>query len=134
MTALLRAGATGAGESWQEVRVSLGADAEVSGRLSFTTATRIEGRLKGEIRSVDLLVVGPQAQVHASVHAQVLIVLGHIEGNVVCTERLEIRSGGHLLGDVATPALVIAEGAFFEGLCQMETAAAAEQAPSPDYS
>ena len=59
MSALLRAGGTGPGDSWQDVRVSLGSDAEVSGRLSFTTATRIEGRLKGEIRSVDLLVVGP---------------------------------------------------------------------------
>ncbi len=127
MTALLRAGTTGAGDSWQEVRVSLGADAEVSGRLSFTTATRIEGKLKGEIRSVDLLVVGPQAQVQATVHAHVLIVLGQIEGNVMCTDRLEIRPGGRLLGDVETRALVIAEGGYFEGQCRMETVVVTEQ-------
>ncbi len=130
MSALLRAGTTGAGETWQEVRVSLGADAEVSGRLSFTTATRIEGRLKGEIRSVDLLVVGPEAQVHATVHAQVLIVLGHIHGNVISTERVEIRPGGRILGDIDTHALVIAEGGYFEGQCRMPGASDAAVVPA----
>lgn len=131
MTALLRAGTTGAGDSWQEVRVSLGADAEVSGRLSFTTATRIEGRLKGEIRSVDLLVVGPQAQVQATVHAHVLIVLGQIEGDVICSERVEIRPGGRILGDIETRSLVVAEGGHFDGQCRMEIAAADDRAAVP---
>ena len=34
-------------QGWQDVRVSLGADAEVSGKLSFATATRIEGDCYG---------------------------------------------------------------------------------------
>ena len=122
MSALLRAGGTGPGDSWQDVRVSLGSDAEVSGRLSFTTATRIEGRLKGEIRSVDLLVVGPEAHVQATVHAHVLVVLGQIHGDVTCTERVEIRPGGRVLGDISTRALVIAEGGRFEGNCRMPDA------------
>jgi len=119
MSALLRAGGTGGGESWREVRVSLGSDAEVSGRLSFTTATRIEGRLRGELRSVDLLVVGPEAHVQAAVQAQVLVVLGEIQGDVTCTERIEIRQGGSVLGDITTRGLVIEEGGRFEGTCRM---------------
>ena len=119
MSPILRPEGTGGGESWRDVRVSLGSDAEVSGRLSFTTATRIEGRLKGEVRSVDLLVVGPEAHVQASVHAQVLIVLGEIRGNVTCSERLEIRQGGIVVGDVETEGLVIEEGGRFDGCCRM---------------
>ncbi len=121
MSALLRAGGTGGGESWRDVRVSLGSDAEVSGRLSFTTATRIEGRLRGELRSVDLLVVGPEAHVQATVQAQVLVVLGEIQGDVTCTERIEIRQGGSVLGDITTRGLVIEEGGRFEGTCRMRT-------------
>src|SRR4029077_1126945 len=45
---------------WEDVRVSLGSDAEVTGKLSFASPTRVEGKLKGEIRASDLLVVGPQ--------------------------------------------------------------------------
>lgn len=133
MSALLRTGGHGGGDSWREIRVSLGSDAEVSGRLSFTTATRIEGRLKGEVRSVDLLVVGPQAHVEAKVHAQVLVVLGEIQGDVTCTERLDIRKGGRVFGDVKTRALVIEDGGRLEGSCQMRGVSELEES-SPDRS
>src|SRR5438094_9217947 len=62
--------------AWQDVRVSLGPDAEVTGKLSFATPTRIEGKLKGELRASDLLIIGAQAVVQANVHAEKLIVLG----------------------------------------------------------
>ena len=91
------------GNAWQEVRVSLGPDAEVTGKLSFTVPTRIEGKLKGEVRATDLLVVGPQAIVHASVQAEKLIVLGEIRGEVRQASRVEICTGGRLFGDVEMP-------------------------------
>jgi cytoskeletal protein CcmA (bactofilin family) len=119
MNALLRPGGTGGGDSWRDVSVSLGSDAEVSGRLSFTTATRIEGRLRGEVKSADLLVVGPQAEVRASVQADVLVVLGKIYGNVTRAERVEIRNGGLVFGDIHTHSLVVEEGGVFDGDCRM---------------
>ena len=129
MSALLRPGGTGGGDSWRAVRVSLGSDAEVSGRLSFTTATRIEGRLRGEIRSIDLLVVGPEAVVHASVQAEVLVVLGQIYGDVTRAERVEIRPGGRILGNINTRSLVVVEGGLFEGSCRMSGRAHGEEPP-----
>jgi cytoskeletal protein CcmA (bactofilin family) len=99
--------------------VSLGPDAEVTGKLSFTTPTRIEGRLKGEIRATDLLVVGPQAQVQATVRAEKLIVLGEIEGQVEGASRVEICAGGRLIGDVETKCLVVEEGGTLEGNSRM---------------
>src|SRR5207237_1085075 len=105
--------------AWQEVRVSLGPDAEVTGKLSFATPTRIEGKLKGEVRASDLLVVGPQAIVQANVQADKLVVLGEIRGQVLGANRIEICAGGRLYGDVETKALVIHEGATFEGRAKM---------------
>ncbi|TMA38393.1 MAG: polymer-forming cytoskeletal protein [Deltaproteobacteria bacterium] len=107
------------GNAWQEVRVSLGPDAEVTGKLSFTVPTRIEGKLKGEVRATDLLVVGPQAIVHASVQAEKLIVLGEVRGEVRHAARVEICTGGRLFGDVETKCLVIQEGATFDGNSRM---------------
>src|SRR5580765_4640315 len=86
--------------AWQDVRVSLGPDAEVTGKLSFATPTRIEGKLKGEVRASDLLVVGPQAIVQANVQADKLVVLGEIRGQVLGASRIEICAGGKLYGDV----------------------------------
>ena len=106
-------------QGWQDVRVSLGADAEVSGKLSFATATRIEGKLKGEIRSTDILVIGPSAVVQATVRADRLIILGEVHGEVQGATRIQICAGGKLFGDVETRGLIIDEGGLFEGRCKM---------------
>jgi len=104
---------------WQDVRVSLGPDAEVTGKLSFATPTRIEGKLKGELRATDLLVIGAQAVVQANVHAEKLVVLGEVRGQVQGASRVEICSGGRLYGDIETKCLVVQEGATFEGRSKM---------------
>ena len=109
-------------QNWQDVRVSLGVDAEVSGKLSFATATRIEGKLKGEIRSSDILVIGPSAVVQATIRADRLIILGQVHGEVQGATRIQICAGGKLFGDVETGGLVIEEGGLFEGHCRMGTA------------
>lgn len=114
---------------WEDVRVSLGSDAEVTGKLSFVNATRIEGKLKGEVRAADLLVVGPQAVVQATVRAGKLVVLGEVRGEVLGATRVEVCAGGRLYGDVETQSLVIQEGATFEGRSRMRGAAEAAAGP-----
>lgn len=115
--------------TWQDVRVSLGPDAEVTGKLSFATPTRIEGKLKGEVRASDLLVIGPQAVVQADVRAEKLVVLGEVRGQVQGANRVEICRGGRLYGDIETKSLVIQEGATFEGKSRMGHAPAVASAP-----
>ena len=117
-------------QGWQDVRVSLGADAEVSGKLSFATATRIEGKLKGEIRSTDILVIGPSAVVQATVRADRLIILGEVHGEVQGATRIQICAGGKLFGDVETRGLVIDEGGLFEGRCKMGGATGGDGKPA----
>lgn len=116
---------------WEDIRVSLGPDAEVTGKLSFATPTRIEGKLKGEIKATELLVVGPHAQIEASVEAAELIVMGDIQGEVHATTRVEICNGGKVLGDVHTKTLVIREGATFDGYCRMAQATATTRVAAP---
>jgi cytoskeletal protein CcmA (bactofilin family) len=119
--------------SWQDVRVSLGPDAQVTGKLSFATPTRIEGKLKGELHASDLLIIGTQAVVQANVHAEKLIVLGEVRGQVAGASRVEICAGGRLFGDIETKCLVVQEGATFEGRSRMsgEPGAAGERPEPP---
>src|SRR3989475_1628075 len=99
--------------AWQDVRVSLGPDAEVTGKLSFATPTRIEGKLKGELRASDLLIIGAQAVVQANVHAEKLIVLGEVRGQVEGASRVEICAGGGPFGGIEAKGLVAPEGGGF---------------------
>jgi len=101
------------------LRPSLGADTVVSGRLSFTVPTRIDGKLRGEVRASDLLVVGEAGFIEGIVRALKLVVLGEVRGEVQGAERVEIGPGGRLMGTVETHSLVVKEGGCLDGDCRI---------------
>jgi len=101
------------------LRPSLGPDTSVSGRLSFTVPTRIDGRLRGEVRASELLVVGEDAVVEGTVRALKLLVLGEVRGEVRGAVRVEIGPGGRLMGTVETQSLVVREGGCLDGDCRI---------------
>src|SRR5207249_2044816 len=69
------------------LRPSLGPETSVSGRLSFTMPTRIDGKLRGEVRATDLLLIGEQGYIEGIIRAPKLIVLGEVRGEVRGAER-----------------------------------------------
>jgi cytoskeletal protein CcmA (bactofilin family) len=101
------------------VRSSLGPDTVVSGRLSFTAPTRIDGTLRGEVRATDLLVIGEKGFIDGVVRAQRLIVLGEVRGEVREAERVEICRGGRLFGVVEARSLVVKDGGCLDGDCSI---------------
>jgi cytoskeletal protein CcmA (bactofilin family) len=69
--------------------------------------------------------------VDGDVHVGTAIVNGHINGNIVAGQRVELRVGAHVEGDITTPALVLEEGVVFDGNCKMMSGEiAAEQKSS----
>lgn len=103
----------------QTLRSSLSKDTSVTGKLSFNSPTRIDGRLKGEVHANDLLVVGEDAYVDGIVRAQKLIVLGEIHGEVMVAEHAEIAAGAKVTGRIEAAVLVVREGAFLDGDCKI---------------
>jgi cytoskeletal protein CcmA (bactofilin family) len=104
---------------FREVRTVLDQGTQINGKLSFAAPTRIEGRLRGEVRASDLLEVGASGVVHGSIWAKNLIVAGEVRGQVFVSERVEIQPGGRLYGFVETRTFVITEGALFDGDIRM---------------
>jgi cytoskeletal protein CcmA (bactofilin family) len=104
---------------WREIRTFLDPGTQVSGKLNFTTPTRIDGRLRGEVRASDLLVIAPGGQLQGTVWPTSLVVAGEVRGQILRAERVEIQPGGRVTGLIETKCLVIAEGANFEGDCRM---------------
>ncbi len=100
---------------YREVRTVLDNGTQVNGKLSFAAPTRMEGRLRGEVRATDLLEVGPSGVVHGSIWAKSLVVAGEVRGQAFVTDRVEIQAGGRIYGRVETKTLVITEGALFDG-------------------
>jgi cytoskeletal protein CcmA (bactofilin family) len=97
----------------------LGKGSRIVGKLSFEGPARIEGNVEGEILAQDTLTIGEGAVVNAQITGSAVIIHGRVTGDVTARKRLEIRAPGRLIGNIATPNLVIHEGVVFEGQCAM---------------
>lgn len=104
----------------ERVTSVLGAGIIWRGSLNGKGGVRVEGTFEGEINLNGLLVVGETGRITCeNVQANTVIVAGAIRGNITA-EKLEIRSTGHVWGDVTIVAFSTEEGAFLRGNITME--------------
>ena len=89
-------------------------EATWEGKLATQGDIRVEGVLRGEVETGATLYVNAKARIEGTVHARSIKLAGEIEGQVVCTDRLEILPGGSARGEIETATLVVHEGAFID--------------------
>ena len=92
---------------------------EFEGKLTFEGTVRIDGKFKGEIVSDATLVVGESGKVDADVNIGSISISGEVNGNIKAQKRVEIHAPATVRGNIETPVIIIEEGVFFEGQCQM---------------
>jgi cytoskeletal protein CcmA (bactofilin family) len=102
-----------------EILSILGDGVEMSGDLSFIHGLRVDGLVKGKIRSESTLVIGPTGKVEAEATIRKISINGEFRGVIHASDRIEIRKEGKVYGDLYTPCLIIEAGALFEGKCNM---------------
>ncbi len=105
---------------------------QIEGKYTFNGTVMLNGKFSGEIQTNDTLIVGEKGVVNAIVRAGVIIVSGEFVGNVVATERIELRGTARVFGDVEAPVVVVEEGVVFEGRCRMNKVKPVEALPAPD--
>ena len=110
----------------------LDSGSDVQGELRFEASFRVDGKFTGTVVSEGDLMVGQGGEVEGELRVGRVFVSGTVRGNVSALRRVQIAAGGKVFADVATPSLVIEDGAFFEGRCAMtrEERAAAPEAGS----
>ena len=112
--------------------VNIGKSVVIKGELNGSEDLTIEGQVEGKIELKDhLLTIGPNGRIKAQVFAKTVIVLGEVNGNVSASEKVEIRDGGSVDGDIISPRVAIAEGAHFRGSVDMQRKASAATPPAP---
>ncbi|MBI4263965.1 MAG: polymer-forming cytoskeletal protein [Acidobacteria bacterium] len=101
--------------------VNIGKSVVIKGELNGSEDLTIEGHVEGKIELKDhVLTIGPNGKIKAQVFAKSVIVLGEVNGNVTATEKVDIRDGGSVDGDLVSPKVAIAEGAHFRGSVDMQ--------------
>src|SRR6187399_1386201 len=101
--------------------VNIGKSVVIKGELNGSEDLTIEGQVEGKIELKDhALTIGPNGKIKAQVFAKAVIVLGEVNGNVTASEKVDIRDGGSVDGDIIAPRVAIAEGAHFRGSVDMQ--------------
>ena len=96
-------------------------DAKLSGVLKFKKPLKIHGHFSGDIEGNSTLFLGSNSVLEANLKIRSLILEGKLTGNVVASEKAELRRGATLVGDIKVPKLEISEGVVFDGQCEMQT-------------
>jgi len=103
--------------------VNIGKSVIIKGELNGSEDLTIEGQVEGKIElRQNVLTIGPNAKIKATVIAKTIVVEGSVHGNVTATERIDIRDKGSVEGDLSSPRVAIADGAHFRGSIDMQQA------------
>jgi cytoskeletal protein CcmA (bactofilin family) len=94
---------------------SIDATTQLSGKLRCEDTIRIDGRVKGEIRCEKTVFVGEAASVEATIQADAVAISGEVKGDISAVRKITLESTARVTGDLATPGIVIEEGAKLEG-------------------
>jgi cytoskeletal protein CcmA (bactofilin family) len=99
----------------------IGKNLRIKGELSGMEPLHISGSITGTISLAgNLVTVGDDGEVIAQITAGNLNVSGKVRGNVKAEDRVEIRAGGSVLGEVTAPRIHVEDGAFLQGRVHLQ--------------
>lgn len=103
-------------------QATIGRTLVIKGEISGAEALYIDGRIEGKISLPDNRVtIGRNGSVQANITAREVVVMGKVNGNIDCTDRVDIRSEGSVTGDVSTIRISVEDGAVLKGGIQVRS-------------
>jgi cytoskeletal protein CcmA (bactofilin family) len=113
-----------------EVESLIGEHTSFEGTLRTEGSVRLLGSIQGEIESKATIIVEERARVTARLTAQQVTVAGQVDGQIYCEGRVEIRPTGRVTGEINAGALIVQEGAYFDGNSRMAAPGSASASSS----
>ncbi len=90
----------------------------IVGEITFDKSARIDGvvrgNLTGSLSKKNVLIIGPQAEIHGDIKCSSLVVLGLIKGNI-SSSYVEIRASAKIQGDVTYETIEMYQGSELTG-------------------
>jgi cytoskeletal protein CcmA (bactofilin family) len=103
----------------------IGKSIVISGEVKGSEDLIVDGRVEGTISlSESRLTIGPNANVSADLSAKDVLIMGHVQGNVVASGRVELRAGCTMEGDIRALRLAVEDNAVFRGKVDLTQGAA----------
>ncbi len=101
-------------------QATIGRTLFIKGEISGSEALYIDGRIEGTITMPESRVtIGRNGKVDASIQAREVVVMGKVNGNIQCSDRVDIRAEGSVTGDISTARISVEDGAALKGGIQV---------------
>jgi cytoskeletal protein CcmA (bactofilin family) len=121
----------------ESVDTLIGVKTQIQGDLEFSGGLRIDGKLTGNLKSVDgansTLVLSETAHVEGNINVAHVIINGRVNGNIIASERVILQPKAVIKGDVRYRTVEMALGASVNGALVCEEAGP-KQVNSPTQS
>ena len=97
-------------------QASIGKSLVIKGEVTGSESLYIDGRVEGSINLPgNRVTIGRNGTVAANINAREVVIVGKVRGNLVASDRVDIRNEGSLTGDVVAQRISIEDGAYFKG-------------------
>jgi cytoskeletal protein CcmA (bactofilin family) len=94
----------------------IGKSVVICGEVKGSEDLIVDGRVEGTVTlSESRLTIGATANVAADLSAKDVLILGHVQGNVIASGRVELRAGCVVEGDIRALRLAVEDNAIFRG-------------------
>ena len=113
-----------------ENQTIISAETRISGEVRGDEDLIVRGRIDGKVQVTQTLTVEKGAIVQADVDVRHLVVSGTVVGAIVASESAKLTSTARVVGDLASPRVMMEAGAAYRGRVDMGDIAAARAAVS----
>lgn len=100
---------------------TIGPSIQISGDVTGNEDVIIEGRVEGTVSlNENLLTVGKEGQINATVNARAIFVEGKVEGDLKGDEQVVVQRSGNVRGNIVAPRVTLEDGCRFKGSIDMD--------------
>lgn len=99
---------------------SIGENSIFTGSIATSDNVIVRGTIIGDSKVKGVIVIEPSGKWLGNITANILIINGHIEGNIIALDKIEIQKKAKIIGNVNSPKIAIESGAVHEGRIHMK--------------
>jgi cytoskeletal protein CcmA (bactofilin family) len=108
-------------EVTEHLNTIIGAGTTVAGELNIVGSVRIDGAFCGKLAASGHITLGENGTIESKqrIDCQSAHISGKVTGDMLAPLKVFLAKNASLIGNVTTAALIIEEGAYFCGKCDM---------------
>ncbi|MCX8029150.1 MAG: polymer-forming cytoskeletal protein [Brevinematales bacterium] len=99
----------------KKVNTIIGINTVFRGNFVVEGPLRVDGNYEGDIKSLDMIIIGSFGKVKGNLYGEIVIIGGSVKGNVFATKQIILLSTSKVIGDLTSQKILIDEGARFRG-------------------